>query len=94
MVRLFDVDEWLRRKVEGSIAEYMRGIKEKTTLNWALGEVKFAKKWGLSDDDLIRIISRMESDPVYHPIRTLEGIDRLAKLKARCAPFLATEVEE
>jgi hypothetical protein len=56
-----DQHEWVYRKLEGSLKEYARGISQKTTLEWIVGEVKFAtEKAGLSSEEVKGILGKVE----------------------------------
>lgn len=58
-----DQHEWARRKIEGSLKEYARGIQQKATLEWAIGEVNSAIQYmWLSPEEVKGIIMKVELD--------------------------------
>jgi len=79
----FTIIEWAKATAEGDIREYVKSKRKRVTLNWVIGHLRFLIRWGLTKDDLLEIISRIEKDPVYRPIQTPEGMNRLNQLKAK-----------
>jgi len=69
---------WLSKKLEGSLKEYARGIHQKASLEWAIGEVKFAMNSWLSVDEVKGMLLIIESTT-----SEAERRQRLAQLRER-----------
>jgi hypothetical protein len=52
--------ELIRKSLEGSLREYMKGIRPKVTLEWALGVANYALKSGVSADEVKGILMMVE----------------------------------
>jgi len=70
--------EWRLQRAKNVVLEYMRGVKQRTTLNWCIGCL--LGNHGLKKPEEIRaVIERIENDPTI--IMTSERKERLEKLK-------------
>jgi len=75
---LTSADEWARKKVKGSIEEYVMGVWEKANLAWVVGEVNFAVEKALVPMDEIRaMISNVEASA------SEDGKKRVSELRKR-----------
>jgi len=72
-----EIKEWALKWVEGSIISCVKG---RTPLNMVVGRIKEAlNSYGLKMDEILALISAIESNPVYLP--TLNKAERPARLK-------------
>jgi len=54
--------------VEGSIIEYVKGLKERASLEWAVGIVKRAiESKGLTKAEVFNIMDKIETEPWVLP---------------------------
>ncbi|MEM1557799.1 MAG: hypothetical protein QXG12_04340 [Thermoproteota archaeon] len=77
MTNSFDINEWRLSRAKGVILEYMRGVKPRATLKWALGCL--TKGFGLSKDEALKLIESIRNDPTV--ILTEDRLRRLEELK-------------
>jgi len=75
--------DYYRRRAEGVILEFIRGIKKRASLNWALGCLREMLEHGmLSLSDILEIIEEIEGNPsLYLLDRFPERKERLKILK-------------
>ena len=70
----------VRLWVEGSIIEYVKGLKERASLEWAVGIVKRAiESKGLTKAEVFNIMDKIETEPWVLP--TISREYKSAKLK-------------
>jgi len=59
---------WFRLWVEGSITEYVKGLKERASLEWAVGVVKRAiESESLTKTEVFNIMDKIETKPWILP---------------------------
>jgi len=75
--------DYHRRRAEGVVLEFIRGIKKGASLNWALGCLREILEHGkLSPSDVLEIIGGIEGNPsLYLLDRFPERRERLEALK-------------
>jgi len=75
--------EWGKKTERGDIEQYVRGLK-RISENWVIGHLKFVMKFsGVTKEFLFKIMSEIETLPVYSPLQTPEHIIKLENLRAR-----------
>ena len=71
--------KWFRLWVEGSIIEYVKGLKERASLGWAVGIVKRAiESKALTKPEVFNIMDKIETQPAVLP--TVSREHKSAKL--------------
>ena len=71
------VKEWARQRAKGVILEYMRGLRPRANLEWAVGCL--TKSFAPTESELRLIIGSIETDPLI--THTSDRTIRLNKLK-------------
>jgi hypothetical protein len=72
-----EMDEWRLRRARGVILEYIRGIKPRATLRWAIGCL--TKSFGLNREEINTLIESIKRDPTI--IMTEERLNKIEILK-------------
>jgi hypothetical protein len=72
-----EIDEWRLKRARGVVLEYMRGIKPRATLQWAIGCL--TKSFGLSEGEINTLIESIKRDPTI--IMTEERLNKIEVLK-------------
>jgi hypothetical protein len=76
-------EEWGKATARGDIEQYVRGVR-RISENWVIGHLKFVMKFsGVTKDFLFKIMSEIETLPVYSPLQTRERIIKLKNLRTR-----------
>jgi len=85
---MFTWDEkWAKRRAENIIVEYVRGI-EGRTIELTLREIRSLLDKGLTEKNLMGIISKIEKSPLYYPLQEEACKRRLDDLKEEIKEIL------
>ena len=81
--------KWFRLWVEGSIIEYVKGLKERTSLEWAVGIVKRAiESKALTKTEVFNIMDKIETEPwILSTISKEHKSTKLDKLRMAIQPL-------
>ena len=75
--------EWGKRTARGDIEQYLRGVK-RISENWVIGHLRFVlRRSKVEKGDLFKIISEIETSPIYSPLQTPKHMIKLKNLRAR-----------
>lgn len=75
--------EWGERTARGDIEQYVKGRK-RISENWVIGHLKFVTKFsGVTKGFLFKVMSEIETLPIYSPLQTPERVLRLKNLRKR-----------